>query len=174
MFITIHAAAGALVGTEVSNPILAFVSGFLLHFVLDFIPHGDCEMGTKFWGLLKKKFSEEEKIRSLAAYGMVDYIALIFFIFYSIKNFHFAKDDTVIWGMIGGILPDLLVVLYMITKSRLLKWFFDLHATVHHWLINRMGNDIPLKLGFVMQAVVFLLLFILLYQINLFGPFFFI
>jgi hypothetical protein len=170
MFITIHAATGALVGTEVGNPFLAFLLGFFLHFVLDIIPHGDCEMGKKFWGLLNKRLSEEEQIRSLAAYGVIDYIALVFFIFYSVKNFFFAKDDAVIWAMIGSILPDLLVVVYMVTKSRLLRWFFDFHAIVHHWLINRMGNDISLKLGLIMQTVIFLLLFTLLYQINLFGP----
>jgi hypothetical protein len=172
MFITIHAATGALLGTEVTNPITAFIISFGLHFVMDIIPHGDRELGKRFFGLLNKKLSEEEKVRSLAAYGILDYIILIFFLLYMFKNFYFAKDDGVIWGIIGGILPDLLVALYMLTKSRLLKWFFDFHRWNHYLLIGRMPNDIPLKVGIALQAVVFAVLFFALAQINLFGPYF--
>lgn len=169
MFITIHAAAGALVGAEITNPFLSFGAGVVLHFLMDIIPHGDSELGKRFFGLLNKKISEEEKLKSLAAYGLVDYIVAVFFLLYIVKNFYFAKDDGVIWAIIGSIAPDLLVALYMLTKSRYLKWFFDFHRFVHYLLLKRMKNDIPLKFGIVMQIMVFLLLFTCLHQVNLTG-----
>jgi len=166
MFITIHAATGALVGSQISNPILSFIINFILHFVMDIIPHGDKELGKRFFGLLNKKFSEEEKIKSLAAYGLLDYITLVFFLLFMFKNFNFAKDDGVIWGIIGSVVPDLLVASYVLTKSSKLKWFFDFHNWNHHLLLNKMKNDISLKLGVALQILLFALLLILLTEIN--------
>jgi hypothetical protein len=117
MFITVHAAAGALVGSEISNPYFSFIAGVLLHFVMDVIPHGDRELGKRFFGLMNKKVSEEEKIKSLAAYGLIDYMILVFFLLYIIKNFYFAKDDGVVWAIVGSIIPDLLVALYVLTRQ---------------------------------------------------------
>ncbi|MFA5020801.1 MAG: hypothetical protein WC517_01940 [Patescibacteria group bacterium] len=170
MFITVHAAAGALIGTELPNPYLAFAAGVLVHFLMDIIPHGDHELGKRFFGLLKKKISEEEKFKSLAAYGLVDYIILVLFLLYSIKNFYFAKDDGVVWAIVGSIVPDLLVALYVLTRSRYLKWFFDFHNWVHHLWLNRIKNDLPLKAGIAMQLAIMALFLILLNQINLMGP----
>lgn len=172
MFITVHAAAGALVGTEIANPYLSFTAGVILHFIMDIIPHGDRELGKRFFGLLNKKISEEDKIKSLAAYGLIDYIALSLFLLYAVKSFYFIKDDGVIWCIIGSIIPDLLVALYVLTKSHYLKWFFDFHKTVHHLIISRMKNDIPLKAGMLMQAGILALLIIFLNEINLAGPIF--
>lgn len=170
MFITVHAAAGAIVGTQISSPFFAFLVGVGLHFLMDIIPHGDRELGKRFFGLLNKKLSEEEKIKSLAAYGMMDYLILIFFLIYSFKNFYFAKDDGVIWAMIGSILPDVLVALYMLTKSKWLKWFFDFHHYVHHLIIGRLKNDIHLKTGIIMQVIIFIILILFLNYINNFSP----
>jgi len=169
MFITVHAAAGALVGTEIANPYLSFTVGVILHFIMDIIPHGDRELGKRFFGLLNKKISEEEKIKSLAAYGLIDYIALSLFLLYAVKNFYFIKDDGVIWCIIGSIVPDLLVALYVLTKSHYLKWFFDFHKYIHHLVISRLKNDLPLKIGILMQAVILAVLIILLNRINLSG-----
>jgi hypothetical protein len=171
MFITIHAATGALIGTELANPVLAFAVSFILHFLIDIIPHGDRELGKKFFGLINKKISEEEKIKSLAAYGIIDYIVLIFFLLFMFKNFSFAKVDGVIWGIIGGILPDLLVALFVLTKTKYLKWFFDFHKWNHHLVIGKLSNDISLKNGMLMQLVIFAILLLMLLKINLFGPY---
>jgi len=172
MFITVHAATGALIGTEITNPAVSFLVNFALHFLMDIIPHGDRELGKRFFGLLNKKIGEEEKIRSMAAYAMLDAIVLIFFLLYAFKNLYFIKDDGVIWGIIGGIVPDLLVALYMLTKSRALKWFFNFHRFMHHLFVDRLKNDIPLKIGLVMQMIIFATLVVLLHEVALGGPLF--
>ena len=170
MFITIHAATGALIGTEIANPIIAFIISFAMHFLIDIIPHGDRELGKKFFGLINKKISEEEKIKSLAAYGIIDYVILIFFLLFMFKNFSFAKNDGVIWGIIGGVLPDLLVAVFVLTKTKYLKWFFDFHKWNHHLIIEKLNNDISLKKGILMQVVIFLFLLLILYKISFLGP----
>lgn len=167
MFITIHATTGALVGTQITNPVLSFLINFILHFIMDIIPHGDKELGKRFFGLLNKRLKEEEKIKSLAIYGLIDYIMLVFFLLFMFKNFSFARNDGVIWGIVGGIIPDLLVASYVLTKSKKIKWFFDFHKWNHYLLIEKMKNDIPLKLGIAMQVLIFTFLFMLLAKINL-------
>ena len=97
-------------------------------------------------------------------------IVLIFFLLYAFKNLYFIKDDGVIWGIIGGIVPDLLVALYMLTKSRALKWFFNFHRFMHHLFVDRLKNDIPLKVGLIMQMIIFATLVVLLHEVALGGP----
>ena len=171
MFLSVHGAAGALIGTEVTNPWLAFAASFVLHFVMDIIPHGDHDFGKRFFGLLNKKLSEEEQIKKMIAYEVLDLAVVLFFVIYSFKNFYFAKDDSVIWAIIGGIIPDIIVFLYFTTKTKLLKWFFDFHKWNHHLLFNHgLKKDLPLKVGMFMQAALFIILFLLLHEVNLNGP----
>ena len=172
MFLAVHAAAGAIVGTEIPNPWLAFAAGFILHFILDVIPHGDHELGKRFFGLIGKKLSEEEQIKKMVAYEVLDLFITLFFIIYSFKNFYFAKDDGVVWAIIGSILPDVIVFAYFMTKAKRLKWFFDFHKWFHHLIINRLGRDLPLKAGMALQAGLFIACFLLLHEINLNGPLF--
>lgn len=38
MFITTHAAIATIAGTQIANPIFAFIAGVILHFAFDIIP----------------------------------------------------------------------------------------------------------------------------------------
>ncbi len=60
-------------------------------------------------------------------------------------------------GILGSVLPDLLVGLYDITKSKYLRWIFKLHFYFHDIIIKRRG-DVPLKYALAAQAVLVLLL----------------
>ncbi|MFA6593668.1 MAG: hypothetical protein WCT16_00230 [Candidatus Buchananbacteria bacterium] len=159
MFITAHAAASAVIGKEIANPLLAFVISIVLHFVFDIIPHGDRDYCKRFFGLQFKRFSEEEKFKSMAFYSLIDTVLLVFFLLYLFKSFAWAKDDSVIWAIIGGIIPDFIVAIYMLTKSRWLKGFFNFHHE-NHSLIKW---DFSLYGGMVFQAVIFCALVSLLY-----------
>ena len=155
MFITVHAAASAVVGKEISSPIIAFLASLLLHFVFDLIPHGDHEFCKKFFGLQFKKPREEERMKAMAVYNILDDVALVFFLLFLFKNFDWAKNDNVIAAIVGGVIPDLLVGLYMASKSKILKWFFNLHHKNHMLILNKLQRDLPLKVGIAMQFVVF-------------------
>src|SRR3989338_6826145 len=47
MYLTIHAAAGALIGNYVNQSLIAFIFGLFSHFLLDLIPHNDGDIPTK-------------------------------------------------------------------------------------------------------------------------------
>lgn len=158
MFISVHAAAATIIGKEIGNPALAFMAGFALHFILDIIPHGDGDFCKRVFGFQTHKMSEEEKFKSMAIYNLLDDIVLVFFLLFLFKNFAWAKDDNVIWAIIGGVIPDLLVALYMLTKSKLLKGFYLFHHNNHMLLIEKLKYDLPLKTGIVMQGAIFAVL----------------
>ncbi len=146
MFITVHAAAAAVIGKKVTNPYLAFILGFVLHFVGDIIPHGDEQLGKKFFGLdISNIFQPETKLKFMALYGSLDACALVIFLLFLFRNFTFANSDSVTWAMIGGILPDILVALYQLGKFRILKGFSEFHNWNHHLLLKKIKSDIPLQ-----------------------------
>jgi hypothetical protein len=61
------------------------------------------------------------------------------------------------WGIIGGVLPDLLTGVYEITKSKTLKWFNTVHFFFHDYFVKRKG-DVPLKYAILGQIVFIALL----------------
>ncbi|MFA6421893.1 MAG: hypothetical protein WCV92_00600 [Candidatus Buchananbacteria bacterium] len=153
MFITVHAAIATLAGSQISNPILAFFAGMGLHFVFDIIPHGDKELGKKFWGLKMKKVRREDKLTMMALYGSMDACALVIYLVFIFKTFDFAKSDSVSMAILGGVLPDLIVGLYQFTKFKWLKWFYTFHNKVHYLLLSKLENDIPIKYGMLLQGI---------------------
>ncbi len=154
MFITVHAAAGIIIGKQIDNPIIAFVVAIISHFILDIIPHGDQKLGKKFFGLRfggNELTDAEKSLKAIALYGLIDAFSLIFLILYLFRNFPILDSDSVTWGIIGSILPDMLVGLYVIGKFKPLKWFYEFHTWNHHLLLNKMKSDIPLKVGMLFQ-----------------------
>ena len=165
MFITVHAAIATLAGAEIENPFLAFLAGMGLHFIFDIIPHGDKELGKRFFGLQLSKYKEEDKIKAMALYGSLDACALVIYLLVLFKTFDFARFDSVSWAIIGGIIPDILVGIYQVTKIKYIKWFYKFHNWNHHLLLNRIKNDIPIKYGILVQIIGFALIFSLYFFI---------
>lgn len=164
MFITIHAAAGALIGRQIANPALAFIIGLLSHFLLDIIPHGDKEMGKKFFGVDLKFLKKEDEFKIMALYGSLDALVMSIFLIFLYRNFDFAKTDNVSWAIIGGILPDILAITYKVTNFPGLKWFHILHHKIHYMVTNRLKSDLPFKLALPLQITFFAFLIYLLYH----------
>lgn len=165
MFLTVHAAAAAIIGKKVSSPILAFFLGILSHFILDTIPHGDQELGKKFFGFVFKTIPKEKKmVRILAMYGLLDAFILIIYIIFLFRTFDFAKSDSVTWAIIGGILPDVLVGLYILGSFKFLKWFYNFHDKNHHIFLRRMKSDIHLNYGLTVQALLMAVAIFLIYR----------
>jgi len=164
MFITVHAAASMVVGKQIHSALLAFIVSFILHFIFDFIPHGDGEIGKKFFGVNLKKFRNADDFRTLAIYGTLDACFLAIFLTLMFKNYSFVRDDNIIWAIIGGILPDILVAVYKLTNSKYLEWFYNLHNQSHYWLLNKIKSDLPIKLGIIWQVSVWLLMIFLLFK----------
>jgi len=100
-----HATTGAAIGYKIGNPILGFIFAIIFHLIIDKIPH--------FWPK-----SQKNKMY----YVTINYIVLISVLIY-ILNLHINNRVGIIFGAIGGLIVDMvLVVIPPIYKSRLGKW----------------------------------------------------
>lgn len=156
MFISVHAATSLVIGRAVTSSPLAFILGFILHFILDIIPHGDEKLGKKFFGIELGKFRHHDDFKPLALYGSLDACFLAIFLAFMFKNFAFTRADNVVWAIMGGIIPDVLVALYKLYNIKPLKWFSDLHSANHRILFRFIKKDMPVKFGIVWQVLIFI------------------
>lgn len=93
MLLAVHSVSAGVAGEVIGNPIFAFLLGFLLHFVLDAIPHFDTTDEGKF---------TKRQICLLAVDGAIGAAILIYLLIYSSHHLAFVA------GVFGGLLPDLL------------------------------------------------------------------
>ena len=145
MTITTHATIGAVIGQATGNPVLAFVIGFLSHFLIDIIPHGDTGLADNFRIYKKQR-------KQAVAYSIVDGIIAIFFVLLLANVKDIGQMSLFSWGIVGAVLPDLLVGLYLITKTKYLRSFNRLHFYFHNLYVYRRG-DVPLRYAIVAQIV---------------------
>jgi len=152
MFLTIHAASGIIIGERTDNFFLAFILSFLIHFLIDLIPHGDRELA----GLAQTQSQSEskaiEKFREFVKVSAIDGGSMLFLILMGYGLNLFRKPLSVALGIIGGITPDILVAFYfMISKNFLLKKIERIHNLFHHKIIKR---DFPLRIGVSIQILI--------------------
>ena len=145
MFIATHVTMGALIGQNVPTPALAFTLGAASHFILDMIPHGDSN--------LYHKYKQGVSVRKSLIYVTADAIASIALFIYLLEVAPYASRSTMIAGVIGGTIPDLIVAVGEWWKIRPLRWFQRLHIHIHDAVVSRVGN-VPLKWGLLMQIIV--------------------
>ncbi|TAK03276.1 hypothetical protein EPO34_04400 [Patescibacteria group bacterium] len=145
MTLTTHATLGAVIGGATGNPALAFVGGFVSHLLIDMIPHGDTGISDNF------RVHKTRQNRAVA-YVTVDAIVAILFVLVIANTRDIDHTRTFTWGIIGGVLPDLLVGVYEITKTPFLKWFNVVHFFFHDFFVKRRG-DVPLYYALLAQVV---------------------
>jgi len=160
MFLAVHATVGALAGNSVSHPSEAFILGFVSHFFLDMIPHGD--------EIIYQGYVAGTKVRRAVLYVFIDALVTVALIAFVFLRQDFFSPVNVSLGIVGGLLPDLLVGLAQILRpkrTRGLAWRLDcfqrLHRRNHVFIINRwrkFQRDIPLYAGMVLQVLVLALL----------------
>lgn len=162
MFLVVHAAVGALAGNAVDrHPAAAFALGVISHFFADMIPHGDENM--------YEGYKNGTKVTRALLYVGLDALAtaaLIVFIF--TRPDLFAAPLSVAMGVLGGLMPDVMVAIVELIKpkndrwfSRKLNWYHKFHMRNHHFLIGKFRKeerDIPLRYGLAIQGVVFTIL----------------
>lgn len=145
MTLTTHATLGAVIGRLVGNPVLAFVFGFISHFLIDIIPHGDTGISDNFR-------IHKRKQKRAVAYVAVDAFVALAFVLLIANTRDIDSVRTFSWGIIGGVLPDFLVGVYEITKTPLLRWFNTMHFFFHDFVVKRRG-DVPLYYALLAQVV---------------------
>ena len=124
---------------------MAFIFAFISHFLIDMIPHGDTGLADNY------KIHKRNRKRAVA-YVMVDAVVAIFFVLLLANTRDIVSMRTFSWGIVGGVLPDLIVGIYEITKTPLLRWFNTLHFAFHDFFVKRKG-DVPLYYAILAQVV---------------------
>jgi len=152
MFLTVHTAVAIIVGKSVMSAPWAFILGLASHFILDLIPHGDSQLASKFFKPLKFGVSKR-----FLMVGIMDLFLLILFILFLSYNSTVIGYNYVIWAIIGGILPDIIMVVYSMTKFKPLKWFYNLHDKNHGLITGRFIKDYPIKYGLVVQTILLII-----------------
>ena len=144
MFITTHAVLGALIAQHLpGNPFAALVLGMASHFISDIIPHGDTN--------LYKNYISGRKVKTSIAYVTIDGICTTLFVLFI---FNLGLGDAklaITMGIIGGVLPDLLVGIYEVFHVRGLNWFHRLHFFFHNMVSET--HDMTFASGFAMQVM---------------------
>jgi hypothetical protein len=155
MFLAVHAAVGALAGNAVGSPTAAFALGFISHFFVDMVPHGDEHM--------YENYKNGSKVKLGLMYVGADAIATVILIALFFLNQQFFSPLAVAMGILGSLLPDLMVGLVEVLKpkkrtwiARKMAWFHGFHMANHHFVIKhaRGGKDIPMRYGLALQAIV--------------------
>ncbi|PIS05122.1 MAG: hypothetical protein COT81_02755 [Candidatus Buchananbacteria bacterium CG10_big_fil_rev_8_21_14_0_10_42_9] len=147
MFLTVHSVVGANLGKISPDPITAFILGFISHFLIDLIPHGDYEY------FAPHKFPTRwKRIRKIMAFAIVDStLATIVVSLYMAWALPL-NPWSIAAGVIGAIMPDLLMGIGEMTDKKFLGRFWKFHLKFHHFEVeNKMRLN--MKQGLVVQSI---------------------
>jgi len=145
MYLTVHASAGILIGSQTGNPLLAFIVGVLSHYLLDSIPHDSIEGHD--WhekGDMVKKFALEASIDFCVLLGMI--------VFLQEKDL-LILSSPIVWGIIGAVIIDFIwggIELFKL-KGKVFSWFIDIHEGVHAFFYKK--QYIPLRYAALIQLL---------------------
>lgn len=151
MLVPVHATIGGLIGEKLfATQWLAFVFGFLSHFILDIIPHNDAVNLDQ----AQEKSRRPELHLLVAGQIAVTFLILVIWLIW----FDLAHAQALILGMFGAVLPDGLWGIYERFKIKQLKWFFNLHNYVHEFFSFKISRKKALAAqGFLIILVSWLL-----------------
>ncbi len=127
MILVTHGVIGRALAHSVflEHPVLAFVAGFLSHFVMDMIPHWDYHISAETKpGSLENNFSISWKHIVSILKIILDFASGIILPVLLFPPFSLA----ILLGAFGGVLPDILQFVYWKTKRPLFLQKF------HHWI----------------------------------------
>ena len=109
------------------------------------IPHGDSGISDNFRVHKRRR-------KQAVAYVAVDAVIAVIFVLILANTRDISSMRTFTWGIIGGVLPDLIVGIYELTKAPFLKWFNTMHFFFHDYFLKRKG-EVPLYYALMAQVV---------------------
>ena len=151
MYLSVHAAAGILIGSTIPSAWVSFIVGFVSHFFLDLMPHADADIpaeGHNAKSLRKKYFN---KIVALVYFEICAAVIIVAALL--TNNIHLITGP-IIWGVIGSILPDILQAWsFLQPKNKWLKTFNEFHHLIHY----SPQNQISFVVGHLTQLATLLI-----------------
>ncbi|MFH1631860.1 MAG: hypothetical protein ABIA47_02435 [bacterium] len=143
MTITTHTAIGAVIGFSVGTPLLGFALGIASHLLVDMIPHGDA--------FISEQFRVHKKKKTAVRYGSIDSLIAMMLALFIFNLDHTTSTMAVSAAIAGSVLPDLLVGMFDVTKSKYLKKVNGLHWFFHDFFVTRY-KDVKLRHGLILQV----------------------
>ena len=156
MILVTHGVVGGALGLLIQNPLVAFVAGFVSHFVLDTIPHWDYNLASGRKGPGNSHLDDivinADFLRDSLKFGLDGIFGLLLpFLFFNGSGG--GLNWAVLFGAVGGMFPDFLQFVYVKLRSKPLALLQEFHNWIHakSTLKNR-----PV-LGILFQALLVLL-----------------
>jgi len=150
MLVITHAVTGAVIGQVAKSSPLAFIISVIVHFLMDMIPHGD----SKDY----EKYRETGKISKASIYQLIfDIVVVIGFAVYVLILRTETNWWPIFWGIIGSVLPDMLVGVHECKPNWLTKNPHKLHLFFHNIITDR-WRDIKFRYAVVIQLLAIIIL----------------
>ena len=148
MFLTVHAATGVIIGQTTNSLPFAFIFGFIFHFLMDMIPHGDKS-------LLRLTKDRKSKIKLMAGIASVDAVIMGLFLVFIFNRGLGLNYLPIAFGVAGSILPDFFHGLAELLNGRvkILQKFHKLHYHLHYFPLFE-NFDPNIKTGIIMQIII--------------------
>lgn len=149
MYLTVHTPTSLIIGSQIHQPLLAFILAFLAHLILDIIPHDPEKIQEQ---------SNKKTIKRLTYFAFIDLILIIILMAILWQNNKINLSTSVLAAVVGGIMPDILWGLDVLTqrKIKVLNIYHRFHSKFIHCLIIS-KISIPLKWVVLVQSTVFIL-----------------
>lgn len=170
MTLTSHAVIGALVAKIAPDPFSAFLIGAASHYLADVVPHGDEFL---YW---RHVHNSKDRLPFLVA--LSDCTLLTIFLIVMLIGNRLGNPAYFIAGVIGGILPDILVTVYtqirrpllhrgdvLSTPHSFIVKILHAHYRIHSTFHTAMRTPIRFRTGLLYQAIG-LLVFLKLYLLH--------
>ncbi|HDQ22912.1 MAG TPA: hypothetical protein ENN28_02955 [Candidatus Uhrbacteria bacterium] len=144
MFLTVHGTIGILIGQKITSPWLAFILGFVFHYIFDMIPHGDTKAPKKYYNIVYACLA-----------GIFDLLLLAFLIIFISSQTDIFKI-SVLFAISGSLLPDILQALYFISREKMFKFSKKTHDYFHN-LISQ-NFELSFAAGLIFQLIIVIIL----------------
>src|SRR3989338_1325862 len=115
MFLIVHASVGAVIGDSLESPAVSFLAGFLTHFLVDIIPHGDERSGRELLRPGRRHW--------LVILAIIDGLAAISLVAVLWLGGFFVNALGATSGALGAIMPDVLAGFFELSHRKLLPHF---------------------------------------------------
>lgn len=150
MYATTHIITGAVCGIMSGNPILAFVTGFVSHIILDLVPHHDqCDY------LEEKKYS-----LYIQLIAVTDFLIGCFLLWFFLRSRTYPIVILAVSGAFGGTLLDLLdyVIFGFLfrchRKTKIAQSVHRFHVLCHTYTpLNRWLIGLLTQIGSIVSSV---------------------
>jgi hypothetical protein len=149
MFLTVHSATGLLIGQYVKNPLLAFLGGFISHYIFDIIPHGDTQVPKQYQNLVY-----------ITLAGIIDLAAMISYLLIFMLFTNHLLSLSQIFAILGCLLPDCLqFIYYLYPRQKTIRKIQSIHNLFHELITKKF--EFSLTTGLIFQLIFFVILLII-------------